>query len=123
MIDIEKLAIQTGVIEVGDNCTTWTNNNAIEVLEKFAQAVIKQHSHRHRKNNTEVVAFRAPSRHDLDPDTILETNKGTFKHLVLLGYDRDDDFIFASTVADGGDVVWMLELAKLKLFKITGDIE
>lgn len=120
--DIEQLAIEAGVIEAGDNFTTWTNNNAIEVLEKFAQAVIKQHIHRHRKNNTEVVAFRAPTKHDLDPDTILETNKGTFKHLMLLGYDHDGDFVFASTMADGGDAVWLLELAKIKLYKMTGDI-
>ena len=71
----------------------------------------------------EVVSFRGVSKHDLDPDQVLENNKGEFKHLVVLGYNHDDEFIFASTVADGGDVVWMLELAKLKLFKITGDIE
>lgn len=122
-IDIEQLAIQTGVIEVGENYTTWTNNNAIEVLDKFAQAVIKAHILRHKLNSTEVVAFRAPTKHDLEPDTLLETNKSTFKHLVMLGYDHDNDFVFASTIADGGDVVWLLELAKLKLFKITGDIE
>lgn len=70
----------------------------------------------------EIVSFRGLTKHDIDPDRMLEANKGEFKHLVLLGYNHDDNFIFASTMADGGDVVWMLELAKLKLYKITGDI-
>lgn len=71
----------------------------------------------------EVVSFRGVTSLDLDPDQVLENNKGEFKHVVILGYDHDDKFIFASSMADGGDVVWMLELAKLKLYKITGDIE
>ena len=70
----------------------------------------------------EIVSFRGVTKLDIDPDRMLESNKGEFKHLVMFGYDHDDKFIFASTIADGGDVLWMLELAKLKLFKITGDI-
>lgn len=71
----------------------------------------------------EIVSFRGVTSLDLDPDQVLEANKGKFKHLILLGYDHDDDFTVSSTIADGGDAVWMLELAKIKLFKITGDIE
>ena len=71
----------------------------------------------------EIVSFRGITRFDLDPDQVLENNKGDLKHVVILGYDKDDKFVFASSMADGGDVVWMLELAKLKLYKITGDIE
>ena len=40
-MNIEKLAIESGVIHVNDNSTYWTENNAIEVLSKFAEAVIK----------------------------------------------------------------------------------
>jgi hypothetical protein len=54
---------------------------------------------------------------------VLENTKGQLKHFVIVGYDKDDEFFFSSTMADGGDVMWMLELAKVKLFKITGDIE
>jgi len=71
----------------------------------------------------EVVGFRGYTRLDLDPDTVLENTKGQLKHFVIVGYDKDDEFFFSSTMADGGDVMWMLELAKVKLFKITGDIE
>jgi hypothetical protein len=41
-MNIEKLAIEAGVIVVDDGFIYWTENDAIEVLEKFAQAVIKE---------------------------------------------------------------------------------
>ena len=40
-MDIEKLAIESGVIYADERVTYWTDNNAIEVLYKFAQAVLK----------------------------------------------------------------------------------
>ena len=70
----------------------------------------------------EIISFRGLTKLDLDPDQLLENNKGDLKNVVILGYDHEDKFIFASSMADGGDVLWMLELAKLKLYKITGDI-
>jgi len=40
-MNIEKLAIESGVIHVNDNSIYWTENNAVEVLVRFAQAVLK----------------------------------------------------------------------------------
>jgi hypothetical protein len=40
-MNIERLAIEAGVIYVDENSTYWTENNAIEVLDKFAQLVIQ----------------------------------------------------------------------------------
>lgn len=37
--------------------------------------------------------------------------------VVVIGWDADGDFYFASNKADGGDVLWLLELAKRKLFE------
>ena len=70
----------------------------------------------------EVVSFRGLTRLDLDPDQIMEAHKGSLKHLVMLAYDKEDNFVFASTMADGGDVVWILELAKIKLYQIVGEL-
>lgn len=70
----------------------------------------------------EIVSFRGVTKHDLDPDIVLENTKGQLTDFVILGYDTDGEFFFSSTMADGGDVMWMLELAKIKLFKITDDI-
>ena len=47
----------------------------------------------------EIVSFRGLTKLDIDPDRMLEGNKGEFKHLVMFGYDHDDNFIFASNMA------------------------
>jgi hypothetical protein len=72
---------------------------------------------------SEVVQFRGVTRLDLDPDRVLENTKGQLKQFVIIGYDTDDEFFFSSTMADGGDVMWMLEVAKLKLLRIAGEID
>ena len=38
--------------------------------------------------------------------------------VVVLGYDEDGDFYFASSIADGPEVLWLLELAKKKLLEV-----
>lgn len=67
----------------------------------------------------EVVSFRGMTKLDLDPDMVLENTKGSLKHFVIVGYDQNDDFYFSSTMADGGDVMWLLELAKKRLLSVT----
>lgn len=37
---------------------------------------------------------------------------------IVIGYDKGGEFYFASTQADGGDVLWLMELAKFKLMGI-----
>jgi len=56
---------------------------------------------------------------DLPVDQILEAAKGKMQGVVLLGYDNNDELYFASTIADGGDVIWLLENAKKQLLEIT----
>ena len=42
-MNIEKLAIESGVI-YADVCTTyWTENNAVEVLDRFSKLVIREY--------------------------------------------------------------------------------
>lgn len=38
--------------------------------------------------------------------------------VVVVGVTKDGDEYFASSLADGGDVLWHLERAKLKLLRI-----
>jgi len=40
------------------------------------------------------------------------------KEVVIVGYDKDGEFYFASSKADGGQVMWLFELAKKKLLEI-----
>ena len=64
----------------------------------------------------EVVSFRGVTRLDLDPDRTLENTKGQLKNFVIIGHDKEDNFFFSSTMADGGDVLWLMEQARLSLF-------
>lgn len=49
---------------------------------------------------------------DLTPDRVLDGNKGSLTEVVLMGYDKDGEFVFCSNKADARDVLWMLEKAK-----------
>ena len=55
---------------------------------------------------------------DLPVDTILESAKEQLDGVLLLGYDNDGEFYFASTYADGGDVLWLLANCKKQLLEI-----
>lgn len=44
--------------------------------------------------------------------------EGGVTNVVIIGYDPEGEFWFASSDADGGDVLWLLELAKRKLLDI-----
>ncbi len=52
---------------------------------------------------------------DLNPDQILEHAVGKLEGVVILGYDHEEDEYFASSYADGGDVLWLLERCKQAL--------
>jgi hypothetical protein len=67
---------------------------------------------------TNVIQFRGITRLDLDPDIVLENTKGQLAGLVICGYDKAGNEYFASTYADGGDVLWLLERMKLRLLNI-----
>jgi hypothetical protein len=43
-----------------------------------------------------------------------EADLGT---VVVIGWDESGEFYFASSVADGGETLWLLEMAKKKLLE------
>lgn len=51
---------------------------------------------------------------ELEPDAILEANKGKFQTLVLAGFDKDGQIILCSTHSSR-EALWLLERAKLHL--------
>lgn len=56
---------------------------------------------------------------DSPTDNVLEACKGHCSAgVVVIGFDDDGDFYFASSIADGGDVLWLMELAKKKLLEV-----
>lgn len=68
-----------------------------------------------------VISLGCVTRLDLPVDRVLESAKSKMANVVLLGWDNDGELYFASTFADGGEVLWLLELCKLKLFAAAGE--
>lgn len=58
------------------------------------------------------------TRLDIPAERILEKAKGELEKVVLLGWDNDGELYFASSFPDGGDVLWLMEKAKLKLLNV-----
>lgn len=65
-----------------------------------------------------VIPLNCVTRLDLPVDRVLEGAKGNLEGVVILGYDNEGNEYFASTYADGGDVLWLLERCKIKLLTI-----
>lgn len=56
---------------------------------------------------------------DLPTDRVLEQCKSHCSDgVVVLGFGDNGEFYFASSIADGGSVIWLLEQAKKKLLEI-----
>lgn len=73
-------------------------------------------------NMSNVTRFPGITRLDLSPDVLLKEAMGELDSCIILGYKKDGSEFFASSVADGGDVVWHLERAKHKLMKVADDM-
>lgn len=63
----------------------------------------------------EIVEFRGITTLDIPASRVLDNAPRDMTQAVVIGYDADGGFYFASSQADGGDVLWLLELAKHKL--------
>jgi hypothetical protein len=59
-----------------------------------------------------IIPIGGVTRLDLEADQILESAKGQLEGVVLLGFDKDGDLYAASSYADGGTVLWLMEAAK-----------
>ncbi len=65
-----------------------------------------------------IIPFTGITRLDLQPDQILENTKGTLEGVLIIGFDKDGKEYFASSYADGGTCLWLLERAKQRLMDI-----
>lgn len=65
-----------------------------------------------------VVDLNVVTKLDIDPDRVLSKHIGQLDQVVICGFDKDGDEVFASSIADGADVLWLLERSKLKLLRM-----
>jgi hypothetical protein len=60
-----------------------------------------------------VIPLNNVTRLDIPADRVLEQAIGKMDGVVILGYTKEgDDYYFASSYADGGTVMWLLERCK-----------
>mgnify|MGYP007002395784 CR=1 FL=1 len=59
------------------------------------------------------------TRLDLPVERVLEQAKDQMAHVVLMGWDNDGELYFASTFADGGEILWLMEKCREALMKAT----
>lgn len=70
-----------------------------------------------------VVPFGGITRLDTDPQRVLEAAlEAGMTGVVVIGFDANGGEYFASSYADGSDVVWHMERAKFKLMVITDEL-
>lgn len=64
-----------------------------------------------------LIDFTGYTTNKLDPDEVLENNKGTFRDLIIIGYDNNDMEKFCGTYSDLKDIFYLIERFKLFLLR------
>lgn len=64
-----------------------------------------------------VIYLNNVTRLDIPADRVLN-GIPEMKSVVILGYDTEGQHYFASSIADGGDVLWLMEKLKLILMNV-----
>lgn len=62
-----------------------------------------------------IIEFTGITKLDIAVDRVLEGAKGQLEGVVIIGFDKNGDVYSASTYADGGVVLWLLEVCKRRL--------
>jgi hypothetical protein len=67
---------------------------------------------------SEVVKFY-PKDAAKDADNVLEQAMGQYDDVLIIGYDKEGKFDARATLglADGGDMLWLIETLKFKLLR------
>ena len=65
----------------------------------------------------DIIPIGGVTKLDLPADRILEAAKGSMEGVVIVGFDKDGEVYAASSYADGGTVMWLLEACKNKMME------
>jgi len=72
--------------------------------------------------SADVVELGVKTRLDIPPERVLtKALEVGMTEVVICGFDADGNEYFASSQADGGDVLWHMERAKWRLMQVTDD--
>lgn len=69
----------------------------------------------------EIHDFTGVTRLDIEPNKVLESAVDELESCVVIGYDKDGDEYFASSIGNDAEVLWLLE--RFKAFLIADEAE
>lgn len=72
-------------------------------------------------NDGNVVTLKMVTTHDIPADRILTEAIGLLDSVIIAGYTKDGEEYFRSSVADGGDALWLVERFKRALLAKGGE--
>jgi hypothetical protein len=68
---------------------------------------------------SKITYFNGITKLNIPTEQVLEQAKEQCSEaVVIIGYDKTNNFYFASSVADGGEVLWLLEHCKKRLLEV-----
>jgi hypothetical protein len=86
-------------------------------VRKIAHDIL--HGRKSRSDCTaKIINFTGVTRLDLPADRVLEGAVGKLESVLVIGYDKEGNEYFASSIADGGAANWLLDRCKMKLLDI-----
>lgn len=67
---------------------------------------------------SKIIPFSGVTSLDLPPDQVLEQATDHLESVIVIGYTKEGEEYFCSSLADGGEVLWLLERFKKQLLDI-----
>lgn len=67
--------------------------------------------------SAKIIPFTGITKLDMPADRVLEAASGQLEGVVVIGFDHAGELYAASSYADGGTVLWLLEQCKTQLLK------
>lgn len=70
----------------------------------------------------DVITWRGITKLDLPPERVLsEAQAAGLQGVVIVGWDANGELYFSASMADGGEVLWLFEKAKMALLNTESD--
>ena len=82
------------------------------------QMASKQQSQSRQHMTDNVIPIGGLTKLDIPIDRVLSEAKGILQDVIIIGYDKEGNQYNASTIADGGEILWMIEQFKLDLLDV-----
>ena len=71
-----------------------------------------------KQSKATIIPLGNVTRLDIPADRVLEGAMGKLDGVIIIGKQDDGEYYFASSIASGGTVLWMMEKMKIQLMGI-----